>query len=76
VPTAPLNQADADSDKEGGIMWFVIGGFAALLWLILLISLGIATIRKGHWVMFILGLFLPIFWIIGAMMAPTTAQPA
>jgi hypothetical protein len=57
-------------------MWFAIGGLAALLWLSLLISLGLATIRKGHWVMFIFGIFLPIFWIIGAMMAPTTPQPA
>jgi hypothetical protein len=57
-------------------MWYAIGGFAALLWLILLISLGMTTIRKGHWVMFILGIFLPIFWIIGALMPPTTAQPA
>jgi hypothetical protein len=57
-------------------MWWAIGGFAALLWLILLISLGVSTIRKGHWVMFILGIFLPIFWIIGALMAPTTPQPA
>jgi len=41
-------------------MWYAIG-FASFLWLVLLISLGMATIRKGHWVMFILGIFLPIF---------------
>ena len=56
-------------------MWYAIGGFAALLWLVLLISLGLTTLRKGHWVMFILGIFLPIFWIIGALMPPTTPQP-
>jgi hypothetical protein len=28
------------------------------------------SIRKGHWVMFILGIFLPLFWIIGALMPP------
>ena len=32
------------------------------------ISLGIISIRKGHWVMFIVGVFLPIFWLIGALM--------
>jgi hypothetical protein len=42
----------------------------------LLISLGMTTLRKGHWVMFVLGIFLPIFWIIGAVMPPTTPQPA
>jgi hypothetical protein len=56
-------------------MWYAIGGFAALLWLVLLISLGMSTLRNGHWVMFILGIFLPIFWIIGALMPPTTPQP-
>jgi hypothetical protein len=42
----------------------------------LLISLGMTAIRKGHWVMFILGIFVPIFWIMGALMPPTTPQPA
>ncbi len=56
-------------------MWYAIGGFAALLWLVLLISLGMTTLRKGHWVMFILGIFIPIFWLIGALMPPTTPQP-
>ena len=57
-------------------MWYAIGGFAALLWLVLLISLGMTTLRKGHWVMFIVGIFIPIFWIIGALTPPTTPQPA
>jgi hypothetical protein len=56
-------------------MWYVFGGLAALLWLVLLISLGMTTLRKGHWFMFILGIFLPIFWIIGAVMPPRTPQP-
>ncbi len=46
-------------------MEIVIGG---ILYFILLVTLGIMTIRKGHWVMFILGIFLPLFWIIGALM--------
>jgi hypothetical protein len=57
-------------------MWWAIGGFAAFLWLVLLISLGMTTLRKGHWVMFILGIFIPIFWLIGALMPPTSPQPA
>ena len=46
-------------------MEFVIGG---ILYFVLLVTLGIITIRKGHWVMFILGIFLPLFLIIGALM--------
>jgi hypothetical protein len=55
-------------------MWYAIGGLGALLYLVLLITLGITTLRKGHWIMFILGFFLPLFWLIGGLMPP--AQPA
>jgi hypothetical protein len=44
--------------------WFGFG----ILYLILLVTLGIISIRKGHWVMFIIGLFLPLFWLIGALL--------
>jgi hypothetical protein len=54
-------------------MWWAIGGFAAFVYIVLIISLGMNTLRKGHWVMFILGFFLPLFWIIGALSPPTTA---
>jgi hypothetical protein len=40
------------------------------IYFVLLVTLGIISIRKGHWVMFIIGIFLPIFWIIGALMPP------
>jgi ABC-type multidrug transport system permease subunit len=48
----------------------VIGG---LLYLILLVTLGILSIRKGHWVMFIIGIFIPLFWLIGALLPPTAS---
>jgi len=47
---------------------FVVGG---LLYLILLVTLGVFSIRKGHWVMFIIGIFIPLFWLIGALLPPT-----
>jgi hypothetical protein len=53
-------------------MWWGIGGGLAILWIVLMVTLGIMTLRKGHWVMFILGIFLPLFWIIGAVIPPTT----
>jgi len=53
------------------------GGFAiglsVVLYIVLLISLGVTSIRKGHWVMFLIGIFLPLFWLIGALMPPTLA---
>lgn len=52
-------------------MWWFFGGLAALLYIVLIITLGMATLRNGRYVMFIAGIFLPIFWIIGAIMRPT-----
>ena len=48
-------------------MGFVLGG---ILYLVLLLTLGIISIRKGHWVMFIIGIIFPLFWLIGALMPP------
>jgi len=31
------------------------------IYVVLLITLGILSIRKGHWVMFIIGIFIPLF---------------
>jgi hypothetical protein len=36
----------------------------------LLLTLGIVFIRTGHWVMFIIGIFFPLFWLIGALLPP------
>ncbi len=47
-----------------------------IVWLLLLVSLGVMSIRKGHWIMFVIGIFVPIFWIIGALMPPTLAARA
>ena len=52
-------------------MWWAFGGLAAVLYIVLIITLGVTTLRKGHWVMFIAGIFLPFFWIIGAVIPPT-----
>ncbi len=45
-------------------MYFILG----VIYFVLLITLGIISIRKGHWVMFIIGLFIPLFWLIGALL--------
>ena len=39
-----------------------------IIYLILVITLGVMSIRKGRRVMFIIGFFLPFFWLIGALM--------
>jgi hypothetical protein len=46
------------------------------IYIVLLITLGVIAIRKGHWIMFIIGIFIPLFWIIGALLPPTRgAEP-
>lgn len=49
-------------------MGYWVGG--GILYLVLIVTLGVMSIRKGHWVMFIVGIFLPFFWLIGALMPP------
>jgi hypothetical protein len=53
-------------------VWFL---FAAL-YLTALFVLGLATLRKGHYVLFVVGIFLPLLWIIGAMIGPTPRAAA
>jgi hypothetical protein len=58
---------------KGLRMWWGIG-FGGLLYIVLMIVLGLSCLRKGHWVMFILGIFVPLFWIIGAIIPPVRPQ--
>jgi hypothetical protein len=48
-------------------LWFLF----AVLYLVVLISLGLTTLRKGHYFLFFVGIIFPILWIIGALIAPT-----
>ena len=58
-------QTVKNSAKEIEMVW-AIGG--AILYFVLIVTLGVMTLRKGHWVMFIIGIFLPFFWLFGAIM--------
>ena len=43
------------------------GVLLGVIYVVLLVTLGILSLRKGHWVMFIVGIFIPLFWLIGAV---------
>jgi hypothetical protein len=47
-----------------------LGSGLGLLYIVLLLVLGLTSIKKGHWIMFLIGIFIPIFWIIGALLPP------
>lgn len=49
------------------MLWGILG---AVLYFVLLLTLGLWTLRKGHWVMFLVGIIFPLFWLIGAVMPP------
>jgi hypothetical protein len=48
-------------------LWIVLFS----LYFIALISIGMITLRKGHTVLFTIGIIFPILWIVGALIAPT-----
>ena len=56
-------------------MWWGLG-FGAILYIVLLITLGVMTLRKGHVLLFIFGIFIPLLWLIGAIMRPAATQTA
>jgi hypothetical protein len=53
-------------------VWFLL----AVLYLTALIVLGLTTLRKGHTALFWFGIIFPVLWIVGALMAPTSAVTA
>ena len=53
-------------------LWFVL----AAIYLTALVMLGLTTLRKGHTALFWFGIILPVLWIVGALMPPTSAVTA
>jgi hypothetical protein len=68
-PTSPRGGFSEPGDREVGMWWGI--GFGGLLYVVLLITLGVMTLRNGHGWLFFFGIFLPFLWIIGAIMRPT-----
>ena len=56
-------------------MWWFVGIGGVVLYLIVLFSLGLSTLRNGHGWMFF-GIFFPLLWLTGAFMRPTRGEYA
>jgi hypothetical protein len=54
------------------VLWIFLGA----LYLTLFIAVGLATLRKGHYVLFFFGIIFPLLWIIGALLGPTERAEA
>jgi hypothetical protein len=50
-----------------GLEWF-LGTALAVLYLFCIFTVGLITFRKGHFVLGVLGIFLPFLWLIGAVL--------
>jgi hypothetical protein len=57
-------------------MWYGIGIGLGVLYLAILVTLGVTTLRKGHGWIFVIGIFIPVFWLVGALMRPTAGHGA
>jgi hypothetical protein len=49
------------------VVWFIL----AIVYIMLFITLALTTLRKGHLLLFWVGIIFPVLWIIGAVIAPT-----
>jgi hypothetical protein len=52
-----------------GLSWFLSIGLG-ILYLVLLFTVALITFRKGHWVLGLIGIFIPILWVLGAILPP------
>jgi hypothetical protein len=50
-----------------GMQWFW-GTVFAFIYLVFIFTVGLMTFRKGHYVLGILGIFMPLLWLIGALL--------
>jgi hypothetical protein len=59
---------------EETLMYYGIG--LGVLYLAILVTLGVTTLRKGHGWIFVIGIFIPVFWLVGALMRPAPGRGA
>jgi hypothetical protein len=55
-------------------MWWGIG-IGAILYCMLLVTLGIACANRGHWWLFGFGMLFPILWLIGVLIPSKATSP-
>ena len=49
------------------VLWLIL----AVVYIMLFITLALTTWRKGHYLLFWVGIIFPVPWIIDAVIAPT-----
>ena len=67
IPLIKTGSANNKGMAMSTFLWILF----SVLYVTALIVLGLATLRKGHYVLFFVGIFFPLLWIFGALMGPT-----
>jgi hypothetical protein len=57
-------------------MSFILWLLLAAVYITLFVTLALATLRKGHYFLFWVGIVFPVLWVIGAIAGPTAAAEA
>ena len=56
-----------------GTLWAIT---LSIIYVVLLVTLGVLTFRKGHWVLGLIGFLFPVLWLLGAILpAPPPLTP-
>jgi hypothetical protein len=58
------------------MMSIILGLLMVALYIVLFVTLALTTFRKGHFVLFFVGIIFPVLWIIGAIMPPSPRAEA
>jgi hypothetical protein len=60
------------TERGASVLWVLF----AVLYFVILLTLGLTTWRKGHMVLFWIGIIFPILWLIGAVIGPSPRAAA
>ncbi|MEE9183542.1 MAG: hypothetical protein V3U39_03570 [Acidimicrobiia bacterium] len=50
----------------------ILLGILMAIYLTAIFTVALVTFRNGHWILGILGIFIPLLWLIGAVLPPTS----
>ena len=45
-----------------------------VLYLVLIFTIAVMSFRKGHWILGLLGFFIPFLWLLGAVLPATHSR--
>jgi hypothetical protein len=54
------------------ILWLLM----AVIYITLFVTLALTTLRKGHYLLFWVGIIFPLLWILGVILPPTARAQA